>query len=245
MMLKPNPTYQIVVADDLHTTGWELLKAAPDIDILGPFKCQDDLLDALEEADALLICSDTSVDAKLIATAPKLKVIARAGARLDNVALDEATRCGIMVIHVPDANVIAMVEYTFLLMLSLARNFRESQTVGELGFQLSGKNLGIIGFGHQGREVAARAQAFGMHVMAYDPFIDLSFARQHGVEIVDLPELLARADLLTLHTAYTQQTHQMIDAEALAQMKPSAYLINCIHAGLVDEIRFTKFSGKW
>ena len=235
MMLKPNPTYQIVVADDLHNTGWELLKAAADIDILGPFKCQDDLFDALEEADALLICSDTSVDAELIAAAPKLKVIARAGARLDNVDLDEATRRGILVIHVPDANVVAMVEYTFLLMLALARNFKGSQTEGQLGFQLSEKNLGIIGFGHQGREVASRAQAFGMHVLAYDPYIDLSFARQHGVEIVDLPELLARADVVTLHTAYTQQTHQMIDAEALAQMKPTGYLINCIHARLVDE----------
>jgi len=235
MMLKPDPTYQIVVADNLHITGWELLKAATDVDILGPFNCQDDLLDALKEADALLICSDTSVDVELITAAPKLKVIARAGARLDNVDLDEATRRGILSIHVPDANVTAMVEYTFMLMLALARNFKAVDAGDQLGFQLFGKNLGIIGFGHQGREVASRAQAFGMHVMAYDPYIDLSFARQHGVEIVDLPELLARADLVTLHTAYTQQTRQMINAEALAQMKPNGYLINCIHAGLVDE----------
>jgi len=234
-MSRPIRTYQVVVADDLHFTGWELLKAAPDVDILGPFGCKDDLHEALEEADALLICSSTNIDAKLIAAAPNLKVIARAGARLDNVDIDEATRCGILVIHVPDANVTAMVEYTFLLMLALARDFGSSLTENQLGFQLSEKTLGIIGFGRQGREVATRAQAFGMHVLAYDPFIDLSFARQHGVEIVDLPELLSRADFLTLHTAYTQQTHQMIDAETLALMKPGSYILNCIHAGLVDQ----------
>lgn len=233
---KPGPIFQIAVAEDLHSTGWELLNAALDIQILGPFECQDDLQDALKETDALLICSDTSVDAELLAAAPRLKVIARAGARLDNVDIDEATRRGILVIHVPDANVIAMVEYTFLLMLALARNLgRLSQIDEEYGFQLSGKNLGIIGFGRQGREVATRAQAFGMHVLGYDPFIDLSFARERGVEIVDLPELLARSDMITLHTAYTQQTHQMINAETLAQIKPGSYLINCIHPGLVEE----------
>jgi D-3-phosphoglycerate dehydrogenase len=235
MIPKPTHTYQIVVADELHGSGWELLKAATDVDILGPFGCTDDLHEALEEADALLICSNTSVDAKLIAAAPHLKVIARAGARLDNVDIDEATRCGILVIHVPEANVTAMVEYTFLLMLALARNFGSSQIEGQLGFQLCEKTLGIVGFGRQGREVATRAQAFGMHVLAYDPYIDLSFARQHGVEIVDLPELLSRADILTLHTAYTQQTHHMIDTQALAQMKSGSYLLNCIHAGLVDQ----------
>ena len=217
------PIYKIVVADDLHSAGWKLLRAAKDIDILGPFDCQDDLHHALKEADALLICSDTSVDAQLLDAAPKLKVIARAGARLDNVALDDATRRGILVIHVPDANVTAMVEYTFLLMLSLARNWGgQSEIKYRFGFQLSGKNLGIIGFGHQGRKVATRAQAFGMHVLAYDPYIDLSFARERGVEIVDLPELLARADLITLHTAYTQRTRKMINTAALLpdQLRP-------------------------
>jgi D-3-phosphoglycerate dehydrogenase len=230
------PIYQVVVADDLHTSGWERLKAASDIDILGPFDCREDLQESLEKADALLICSDTDVDAQLLALAPKLKVIARAGARLDNVDIDDATRRGIMVIHVPDANITAMVEYTFLLMLTLARNFGEqSQVDGQYGFQLSGKSLGIIGFGRQGRALATRAQAFGMHVLAYDPYIDLSFARERGVEIVDLPELLARAGLVTLHTAYTQKTHQMINTGVLRQMKSSGYLINCIHSGLVDD----------
>jgi D-3-phosphoglycerate dehydrogenase len=232
--------FRIVVADPLHPSGWEILKTAPDVVVDGPYDCQDDLQGALADADALLICSETNVDAKLLADAPNLKMVARAGARLDNVDIDEATRRGIFVIHVPDANVFAVVEYTFLLMLVLTRKF----TFGvkgaqcdddDLGFQLAGKTVGIIGFGRHGREVAARAQAFGMHVLAYDPYIDLSFARERRVEIVDFPELLSRADILTLHTAYTAQTHHILNTAAFRQMKPGAYLINCVHHGLVDE----------
>ena len=236
-MLKISPPYRIIVADgDIHDAGWKILKAAQDIDILGPFDCHDDLQTALKEADALLICTNTNVDKKLLEKAHSLKIIARAGARLDNVDIEEATRRGILVIHVPDANVTAMVEYTFYLVLSLARNqSRYSPINGQFGFQLSGKTLGIIGFGRQGHEVASRAQAFGLHVLAYDPYIDLSFARERAVEIVNLPELLARADIVTMHTAYTQQTHHMINAETISQMKPGAHLINCVHPGLVDQ----------
>lgn len=233
---KNRPIYQIVVADKLHETGWALLKRAPDMHIIGPIDCQAGLAEVLENADALLICSKAPVDSELLDAAPKLKVIARAGARLDNVDIDEATRRGIQVIHVPDANVTAMVEYTLLLMLMLARNWHQDPQIEvQPGFELHEKSLGIIGFGWQGREVAARAQAFGMRVLAYDPFIDLSVARERSVEIVDLPELLARSDIVTLHTAYTQQTKRMINAEVLAKIKPGSYLVNCIHAGLVDE----------
>jgi D-3-phosphoglycerate dehydrogenase len=235
MKSDPKPKYRLVVAEHLHTVGWEQLQAAADIEVVGPFGCQDELISAMAAADGLLICSETKVDASLLDAAPRLKMIARAGARLDNVDIDRATRRGILVIHVPDANLTAMVEYVFLLMLALARNWgRQAVGGGQYGFQLNQKNLGIIGFGKQGRQIAERAQAFGMYVLAYDPYIDLSLARQHRVEIVDLPELLARADLITLHTAYTQQTHQLINRETLAQMKPGGYLINCIHPGLMD-----------
>jgi len=231
--------FRVVVADPLHSTGWEKLKAAEDIIVLGPYDCEDDLRPFLVEADALIICSNTNVSEALLSGAPRLKVVARAGARLDNVDIDEATRRGIFVVHVPDANVVAVVEYTFLLMLALARGFAAGETgihpgEGTLGFELNGKILGIIGFGRQGREVAARARAFGMHVLAYDPYIDLSFARERGVEIVDRPELLSRADIITLHTAYTPQTHHIIDAQSLELMKPGACLLNCLHSELVD-----------
>jgi D-3-phosphoglycerate dehydrogenase len=231
--------FRVVVADPLHQTGWELLASAEDVTSIGPYDCDADLHPVLPDADALLICSDTNVDSELIAAAPNLKVIARAGARLDNVDIDEATRRGIFVIHVPEANVLAVVEFAFLMMLKMARHIpvdpKDDRCGTEApGFQLAGKNLGIIGFGRQGREVAIRGQAFGMHSLAYDPYIDLSFARERGVEIVDLPELLARADILTLHTAYTPQTHQIINTNAIEQMKPGAYLVNCVHSNLVD-----------
>lgn len=232
--------FKIVVADPLHKQGWEIIESAEDVVIYGPYDCDDDLHGVLFDADGLLICSDTTVDADLLAAAPKLKVVARAGSRLDNVDIDEATRRGIFVIHVPEANVLAVVEYAFLLMLVMARKFSADAAgfqcgVGDLGFQLAGKNLGIVGFGRQGREMASRAQAFGMHVLAYDPYIDLSFARERGVEIVDLTELLNRADIVSLHTDYTTQTHHILDEAAFAQMKTGAYLVNCVHSGLIDE----------
>ncbi|MFL7870978.1 MAG: phosphoglycerate dehydrogenase, partial [Anaerolineales bacterium] len=119
----PKPTYRLVVADGLHSVGWEELHAATDIEVVGPLGCQEEFIGALADADGLLICSETKVDASLLAAAPRLKVVARAGARLDNVDIDQATRRGILVIHVPDANLTAMVEYVFLLMLALARNW--------------------------------------------------------------------------------------------------------------------------
>ncbi len=240
MKQKMDKKFQVVVADPLHQTGWDILASADDVEPNGPYDCDADLRPVLADADALLICSDTNVDAALLASAPGLKVVARAGARLDNVDIDEATRRGIFVIHVPEANVLAVVEYTFLLMLEMARHFSRDETgvrcgQGDFGFQLARKNLGIIGFGRQGREVAARGQAFGMHVLAYDPYIDLSFARELGVEIVDFPELLARADIVTLHTAYTPQTHHIMNTKAFEQMKKGTYLVNCVHSSLVDE----------
>jgi len=240
MNLKKNRPFKIVVADPLHKQGWEIIESAEDVVIHGHHDCDDDLHGVMLDADGLLICSDTTVDADLLAAAPKLKVVARAGSRLDNVDIDEATRRGIFVIHVPEANVLAVVEYTFLLMLVMARKFSPDAAgvqcgVGDLGFELAGKNLGVIGFGRQGREMASRAQAFGMHVLAYDPYIDLSFARERGVEIVDLSELLKRADFISLHTDYTEQTHHILDAGAFAQVKAGAYLVNCVHSGLIDE----------
>ncbi len=231
---------RVVVADPLHPRGWKKLREQDDIAIHGPFDCDADLRSALAEADALLICADTRVDGALLSSAPKLKIVARAGARLDNVDIDEATRRGIQVLHVPEANVVAVVEYTFLLMLAMARQGGRLDEGGgfdseELGFELAGKSLGIIGFGRQGREVARRAQAFGMYILAYDPYIDLSFAREQQVEVVDLPELLTRADIITLHTAYTEKTRHILDEKAFARMKRGAYLINCIHSGLIDE----------
>jgi len=234
----------ILVADHLHDAGFEIFHQAEDVVVHGPLKERKQVLDIIDQIDALIIRSTTQVDEELLSRAPRLRVIARAGARIQNIDIDLATRLGIAVINAPEAHIIAVVEHTFAMLLALARgipladrqvrngDWHRHET---LGFQLQGKTLGILGFGRLGQEVAKRAQVFNMKVLAYDPYKDLSFARALGVEMVDFGELLKRSDILSLHTAHTPQTHDIINQETLERMKPGAYLVNCAHAGLVDE----------
>ncbi len=236
---------KIVISDHLHADGLDLLRDQPGIDIAGPFETRSDLFAGLADADALIIRSSTLVDQELLNAAPALRVVARAGARIDNIDMDEVTRRGIMAIHAPEANLYAVAEYTFALLLALARRLTEgveALRVGGwlrhslLGFQLHGKTMGILGYGKLGREVARRAQAFGMTILAYDPYADIAAALADGVEVVDFSELLQRADVISLHTTFTGQTHPMMDRAAFSQMKPGAFLVNCAEGALVDEL---------
>ena len=195
-------------------------------------------------ASALIVRSSTQVDAELLSQVPNFKVIARAGAQLDNIDINLATHLGIMVIHAPDANVVAVVEHTFAMLLALARQLSEADRrvrQGQwprhsmLGFQLYEKTLGIVGFDRQGQEVARRAHAFGMKILVYDPYKDLMYARAQDVEMVDFNELLARTDILSLHTSHTPQSHHIINEATLSKMKPGSFLVNVSHPGLVDE----------
>lgn len=234
----------ILIADHLPEAGWEVLRSRPDVTCAGPFSSRAELLAALPRADALIVRSATAVDEALMDAAPRLKVVARAGARLNNIRIDEATKRGIMVINVPSANVYAVVEHAFGMLLALAR-----KTVGSagrlksgewprdhvLGFQLHGKALGVIGFGRLGREAAVRAQAFGMQVLVYDPNIDVSIARSQGVEIVGYDELLRRADVLMPMTVPQSAIAPILNRDAFLLVKPSAVLVNVIHGDLVDE----------
>jgi D-3-phosphoglycerate dehydrogenase / 2-oxoglutarate reductase len=242
----------IIISDHLHPAGWELLRASPEITIAGPFTSRAQILAALPQADALIIRSSTVVDAELLHHAPHLKAIARAGARLDNVDLNAATRQGILVLNAPEANLLAIAEHTFALLFALARGIPQGHNAVRagrwprhdmLGFQLHSKTLGILGFGRLGREIAVRARAFGMNLLAYDPYADLSIARERGVEITSFPELLARADILAMATAPVATSRfdpspedpYLLNAEAFKLIKHGAYLVNAAHAGLVDE----------
>ncbi len=238
------PKFKILISDHLPPSGWEALRAAPDVTLFGPCASRTEVIAALPSVDAIIVRSTTLVDAELLDAAPSLRVVARAGARLDNIDLDEATRRGIMVINVPDTNVYAVTEHVFAMLLALARHIPQGYAAVRaggwprhtlMGFELHGKTLGVIGFGRLGQEVAVRAQAFGMQVLAYDPYVDLSFARERGVEMVGFEELLARADVVAPLTSLTPQTRHILNAAAFAKMKPSAVLVNCVHAGLVDE----------
>jgi D-3-phosphoglycerate dehydrogenase len=236
--------HTVLVADDLHQSGWQALREANDIFNVGPFSSRAEVLEAASTTNAVIIRSTTQVDREFLQSAPDLQIIARAGSRLDNVDIEGATRLGILVMNVPSANVVAIAEHTFALLLALARKIPQgynalrsggSPESDLLGFEISRKTLGVIGFGRIGREVASRAQAFGMPVLAYDPNIDLDFARRKGVEAVNFAELLARADIMSLHTALTPETQNIIDEYALKQMKPDAYLVNCADSHLIDE----------
>ncbi|WIE70871.1 MULTISPECIES: phosphoglycerate dehydrogenase [unclassified Curtobacterium] len=202
------------------------------------------LLSALADADAVLVRSATKVDAEAIAAAPNLKVVARAGVGLDNVDIKAATTAGVMVVNAPTSNIISAAELTVGHILSLARHIpaahaslaagawkRSSYT----GVELYEKTVGIIGLGRIGALITQRLQAFGVQVIAYDPYVTTARAQQLGVELVSLDDLLQRADFVTIHMPRTPETLGMISDDQFALMKPTAFVVNVARGGLIDE----------
>ncbi len=235
---------RILVADPLSPAGLDILRAggAEVVDVSRDGR--EALEGALADATALLVRSRTQVDGKLLALAPNLKVVGRAGVGVDNVDVFEATRRGVLVLNAPNANLVSATEHTFALLLALARQLPAADASlkrGEwdrgrfLGVELAGKTLGIVGFGRIGQKVAARAKGFEMKVVAYDPWLDEEIAKRQGVPLLSIDELIATADVLTLHVPLSPETRNLISAERIARMKPGALLINCARGGVVDE----------
>lgn len=203
------------------------------------------LLEAVAEIDGLIVRSRTQVDAELLAAARRLKVVGRAGIGVDNIDVEAASARGVLVCNVPGATVVSVAEHTMALLLALVRNLPRADTsirAGRwersqlAGRELHGKRLAIVGFGRIGRVVAERAQAFGMEVSAYDPYVAEEALRRTGVAPAEsLTALLADADVVSLHAPLTDETEHLIDAEALASMRPDAVLVNTARGGLVDE----------
>ncbi|MBT1605143.1 MULTISPECIES: phosphoglycerate dehydrogenase [Curtobacterium] len=202
------------------------------------------LLAALSDAHAVLVRSATKIDAEAIAAAPSLKVVARAGVGLDNVDIKAATTAGVMVVNAPTSNIISAAELTVGHILSLARHIpaahaslaagawkRSSYT----GVELYEKTVGIIGLGRIGALITQRLQAFGVTVIAYDPYVTTARAQQLGVELVSLDDLLRRADFTTIHMPRTPETLGMISDAQFALMKPTAFVVNVARGGLIDE----------
>lgn len=199
------------------------------------------LAEALEDVHAVIAGNDPFTP-EVIEAASQLGIIARTGAGYDSVDLSAAAQRGITVCHTPGANRQSVAELAIGLMLSSARHIPRAAAdvlAGEWtqrsGRELSGATLGVIGFGSIGKEVASIATAFGMRVLVSDPALDETFAAAIGAQARSLPQLLAESDFVTVHIALTPQTHHLIDAPALAAMKPSAYLINTARGGVVDE----------
>jgi D-3-phosphoglycerate dehydrogenase len=237
--------YVVLVTDPLAEEGLAVLSAEPAFDLrLRPGASGEDLRREVAEAHALLVRSGTKVTVEVLAAAPRLRVVGRAGTGVDNIDVPAATRRGVAVMNTPGGNSIAATEHTLALILSLFRNVPAAhRDLAEgnwnrkrfLGRQLQGKTLGLVGFGRIGREVALRARAFGMAVLAADPFVTEAVAAERDARKVDLPELLARADVVSLHSPLTPETRHLIGAAELAAMKPTAVLVNCARGGLVDE----------
>ena len=239
--------YRILVADGVSPKGIAVLTDSPnfEVEVSAAGLKEDELIARIADIDALVIRSATKVTAKALAAATRLKVIGRAGVGVDNVNVEAATERGIVVMNTPGGNTLSTAEQTFSLLLALARKIPQahaSMIAGKWdkksfeGTELNGKTLGIIGMGRIGGEVARRAIAFGMNVIAYDPYLVTSRARSLQVELADdLGTLLGRADFITVHMHLTAETKYILNAATIAKCKPGVRIINCARGGLVEE----------
>jgi D-3-phosphoglycerate dehydrogenase len=238
-------TFTVVVTDRVSKTGLVTLDADDrfSVERFG-HSTSPGFIEALTTADALIVRSATRVDRELIDAASSLRVVGRAGVGLDNIDVEAATSRGIAVFNAPDGNTVAAAELTMALMLSLARrvpgadrSIREGNwDRGRFhGVELRGRTLGLIGAGRIGGEVARRAQAFGMTVLAYDPYLAPERAAELGVDLVSLGELISSADVISLHVPLTDETRGLIGAEALGRVKKSAFVVNASRGGVIDE----------
>jgi len=237
---------RVLVSDKLSPTAVQIFKdRGVDVDYLPDLgKDKDALLAVIDKYDGLAIRSATKVTEKLIAAATNLKVIGRAGIGVDNVDIPAASRKGIIVMNTPFGNSITTAEHAIALMFALARELPEANRSTHdgkweknrfMGVEITGKTLGVVGCGNIGSIVAARGVGLKMRVVAFDPFLSEDRAVELGIEKVDLDELLARADFITLHTPLTDKTRNIIDAAAIAKMKTGVRIINCARGGLVVE----------
>lgn len=234
---------QVLVTDPLAEEGIALLKERLAVDVCTDLDAAG-LLAAIPAYDALLVRGRTKVTAEVIAAGERLRVIGRAGSGVDNIDLEAATRRGILVVNAPTGSTVAVAEHTIGLMLALARHIPRADATMKAGqwakkqlqgIELRGKTLGLVGLGRIGSAVARRARAMEMAVLAYDPFMIEGHAASLGVQSVSLETLLVQADFVSLHVPLTPQTKDMIGRPELAQMKPSARLINTARGGVVDE----------
>jgi D-3-phosphoglycerate dehydrogenase len=249
-MATPEQRLRVLLADEIAPEGLRILEESGDLEVdARPGIGAPELKSIIGGYDALVVRSRTKVTADILAAAHRLKVVGRAGVGLDNIDVECAARRGIVVLNSPAGNVISAAEHTFALMLALVRHIARADASvrrGEWergrfrGMELHGKTLGLAGAGRIGSEVAKRARAFGMRVMAYDPYLSAEKAESSGIELVPLHHLLVRSDVVSIHVPLTEETRGLIGAKELALMKPSAYLVNAARGGVVDELALVR-----
>jgi len=244
--------HRVLITDPIAPKGIEILEREPDIEVVNePDIPYERLLDVVQDFDCIITRSRTPVTRELLEKASRLKVIGRAGVGVDNIDLEEATRRGILVVNTPGANTIGATELTMMHMLTILRNGHEAhRSVLDhrwdrkrfMGTELYGKTLGIIGLGNIGSQVAIRAKAFGMKVLAYDPYIPREKAERLGVRLVDdLHDMLREIDILTIHAPLTHETRNMISEREFEIMKDGVYIVNCARGGIVNEEALIKY----
>lgn len=243
----------VLVAEPMAAAGLELLKSQQGWNII--VSSPKEYAAHLGEADALVVRSAVQVTPDVLSNAPKLRVIGRAGVGVDNVDLEAATAAGVLVMNTPGGNAVSVAEHTLALMLSMARAIPEASASTKsgkwekkkfLGSELRGKTLGIVGLGSVGREVVTRARAFGMTVVAYDPFVTSIIAADLNVGLLSLDELYAQSDYITLHVSLTADTENLLNESAFSKMKQGVRIVNCARGELIDDaaLRTAIESGK-
>ncbi|WP_025274498.1 phosphoglycerate dehydrogenase [Haloglycomyces albus] len=240
-MVEVQPT--VVIADPLADSAVDVLSRDFNIRTIDGTDVAT-LHSALADAEAVVVRSATTIDAAALEAAPKLKVVARAGVGLDNVAVSEATERGVMVVNAPTSNIVSAAEQAITLLLASARHTSvASRSLREgrwdrkkfTGVEVRGKTVGVVGLGKIGQLVAARMKAFDTEIVAYDPYVQPSRAAQMGIKLMSLEEVLAVSDFVTVHLPKTPETAGLIAKDELARMKPGARIINAARGGLIDE----------
>ncbi|RXJ03896.1 phosphoglycerate dehydrogenase [Anaerobacillus alkaliphilus] len=234
--------FTVLVSDSMSKEG--LLPLLESDKIICLQKTIEEAQNQLDQVDALLIRSATKVTTELLDKMPNVKIIARAGVGVDNVDIQAATKKGIIVVNAPDGNTISTAEHSFAMIAALLRKIPQANTStknGEWtrkkfqGTELFGKSLGIVGFGRIGSEIAKRAKAFQMSIYVFDPFLTKERAEKFGVTVSSLDDVLAQADIITVHTPLTNETKGLLNFDTIAKTKKGVFLINCARGGIIDE----------
>lgn len=243
-------TYTVLVTDKVTMSGLGPLVEDDIVDVVAvDDSSSDEFESALRSADALIVRSATRVTRDVLARAPRLKAVGRAGVGVDNIDIPAATVKGIAVFNAPGGSTVAAAELTMALLISVARKIPAAEASvrrGEWnraafkGVELRGKTLGLIGAGRIGSEVATRCQAFGMEVVAYDPYLSPTRADELDVELTGLDEVIERGDFISMHVPLTDETRGICGSYALSKMKPTAFVVNASRGGVVDEAALAK-----
>jgi D-3-phosphoglycerate dehydrogenase / 2-oxoglutarate reductase len=238
--------FKVLLLDGIDPAGIEVIEKSGQITPLVHDKItREKLLEVIPDVDGVVVRSATQIDREVMLKAPRLKVVGRAGVGVDNVDVDAATERGILVMNSPGGSTTTTAEHTIAMLFAVARNIpqayrslkdRKWEKSKFKGVELAGKTLGVVGLGRIGSDVARKCQALGMNVLAYDPFINPDAHFSSGLSLVDLNEIFANADFITVHSPLTDATRNLINKDTLAQMKDGVRILNCARGGIINEL---------